>query len=121
MSIFQEYAITWGGKEYVIAPDRIMGLIEVVEEIITIEELHQVASTGPKRVKLSKAFHAILKYAGHNVTVEEIYNTFFLGGSEIAGIVNGILLLMIPPEHLQSKTPAPKAPKAKPKKKSVKG
>jgi hypothetical protein len=120
MSIFKEFAVTWKGIEYVVAPNRVMGLVEVVEDVITMEELN---SPGVKRAKISRAFKNILGYAGHGVTQEEIYNTFFTKGSgiEITTIVNAILLLMIPPEHLQSKAPQPKTPKPRAKKKSVKG
>lgn len=120
MSIFKEFAVTWKGTEYVVAPDKVMGLVEVVEDVITMEELH---SAGIKRAKVSRAFQSILKYSGCNATHEEVYNTFFAAGAgvEITNIVHSILLLMIPPEHLQTVAPPPKATKVKPKKKSVKG
>jgi len=99
MSIFQEIGISWKGNEYVVPADKVMGLIVVVEDIITMEEL---SGDGIKRGKLSKAFCAAVDYAGGNADCEEVYSTFFniSEKNEISGIINCILGLMIPPEHL---------------------
>jgi len=100
MSIFKEVGITWAGEEYLIRADKVMGLVEVVEDIITMEELN---SKGIKRAKISRAFCAALSYAGKRVPVEDVYNKFFddSAGVELTSIINFILMLMIPPEHLQ--------------------
>lgn len=100
MSLFEEFAVTWGGKEYSIPADKVMGLIEVVEDHVTLEDLQG----GIKRAKLSAAFRAILNYCGaRNVSQEEIYNVFFdrEQAEMITGIITAIQVLMIPPEHLR--------------------
>lgn len=104
-SIFEEFGITWQGVEYVVPPEKVMGLIEVVEDVITIEELH--AQSGLKRSKLSKAFAAIINYAGGKVTQEDVYNSLFLSdhGASLTNIIQSLLILMIPPEHLQTEKP----------------
>lgn len=106
MSIFQEIGVTWKGKEYKVPANKVMGLVETVEEIITIEEL---ADGKLRRAKMSRAFAAVINYAGGHADLEEVYNRFFdaSNGVEMAGIINSILQLMIPPEHLQNKEEAP--------------
>lgn len=109
MSIFKEVGLTWGGKEYTIKPDKVMGLVEVVEDVITLEEL-----TGAvKRGKLSKAYCVALRYAGCNsVTQEQVYKALYdpEKQKDVGPMVTAILMMMIPPEHLQSSA-APKKPK----------
>ena len=111
MSIFQEFAITWNDKEYIVPPEKVMGLVEVVEDIITIEELNNKG--GIKRAKVSRAFATALQYSGcSSVTQEDVYNKFFSAESkiEMGMIISSILVLMIPPEHLQQKTQPKKKP-----------
>lgn len=121
-SIFEEVGLTWKGQEYVIPANKVMGLIEVVEDVITLEEL----TTTVKRSKLSKAYLLALQYAGcKDATHELVYSAMFdqSGQQTIANAVNSILLMMIPPAHLQSsatpKKPQPKT-RAKGKGSSVK-
>lgn len=110
MSMFEEFAVTWKGKEYVIQPSQVMGLIEVVEDHVTLEDMQG----GIKRAKLSKAFLSILRYCGvRDVTQEEIYGVFFDNSQAetITNIITAIQMLMIPPEHLRSTMPVDDAKK----------
>jgi hypothetical protein len=119
MSIFEEVGLTWGEREYVVAPDKVMGLVETIEDIVTIEEL---AAQGVKRAKVAKAFAAALRYAGApKVDEQEVYASLF-GDDAMASttrIVYSLLAMMIPPEHLQLKSDSGK-PKP-PRKKAAKG
>lgn len=101
--IFEEIKISWKGKDYSIPPDRVMGLIERIEDVCTMEDLQ---ADGVKRVRLAKAFQVILNYAGANpseYTLEKIYNDLFKDQGNILNMVFSILKIMIPPEHLQPK------------------
>jgi len=107
MSIFEEVGLTWQGKEYTVPADQVMGLVEVVEDIITIEEL---SGRGVKRAKLARAFAAALRYAGAGkIDHQDVYNQLFGAESMVATTtaVSGLLSLMIPPEHLQTREPEP--------------
>lgn len=107
MSIFEEVGLTWQGKEYTVPADKVMGLVEVVEDIITIEEL---SGRGIKRAKVARAFAAALRYAGAGkIDHQDVYNQLFGADAMISttAAVNGLLSLMIPPEHLQTKAPEP--------------
>lgn len=119
MGIFSEVGLTWRGEEYTVPSDKVMGLIEVVEDVITIEEL--TSSRGVKRAAISKAFAVALRYAGcKGVAQQEVYTTLFDAdkSADIQNIITSLLMMMIPPEHLQEQQP-PK-PKARAKK-SAKG
>lgn len=114
MSVFEEVGLSWKGEEVVVPADKVMGLIEVVEDIITIEEL---SAKGVKRVKVARAFAAALRYAGvRKLNDAEVYDSLF-GADAMAnttGAIHALLTLMIPPEHLQAKRvePPPGKPKA---------
>jgi hypothetical protein len=99
MSIFEDVKLTWGSEEYVIPANKIMGLIEVIESAIPINEL---ASDSPPRAKLAKAYASAIRYAGGTITQEEVYASFFNGGlTAVATAAAGLIMMMIPPEHLR--------------------
>jgi len=124
MGIFEDVKITWKGEEFTVPSNRVMGLIETIEEYVTIEDLN---GGGVKRVKLSKAFCAAMNYAGNKkIDVNVVYNEFFSGdsGVEITTIMTSLLMMMIPPEHLREDEEVVKKEdekKAPAKKKKVKG
>ena len=65
MSIFEEVVLSWDGVEYKIDPERVMGAIAKVEEIITLRELSEYAQKGDAPMaKLAMAFASVLRYAG---------------------------------------------------------
>lgn len=107
MSIFKEVSLTWKGEEYIVSPDNVMGLIEVIEDVITLEEI----SAKINRSKISKAFACALRYAAQNstprkacnVTQQDVYTSLFAKdtGGNISGIITSLMMMMIPPEHLQ--------------------
>ena len=110
MSIFEKIEISWKGEDYVVQPDKVMGLIEVIEDTITLEELAN--GKGIKRSKISRAFYDVLRYAGaKGISREEIYSGLFDPSKsvEMQEIINTLLTMMIPPEHLRSGEESPKA------------
>lgn len=120
MNIFQEVGLTWDGEEYVVKAENVMGLIETIESVITLEELS--SQRGIQRAKVSKAFAMALRYAGcKGVTQQHVYTAFFNSEKsiEIQNVITTLLMMMIPPEHLQEKTPPAKtvAPRKSSKKK----
>jgi hypothetical protein len=106
MSRFEEVGLTWGGKEYKVAPDKVMGLIWSIETIVTMEEINQMLESGTiRRAQVSRAYMSALNYAGAKVTDEEVYNSFFGENmlEDTVTVMVGLLAMMIPPEHLRSK------------------
>lgn len=102
MGIFEPVVLTWDGQEYEIAPDRTMGAIARIEEIITLKEVGEYAMKGDAPIaKLSMAYGAVLRYAGCKVKDEEIYAGMFQGASDtsVLGCINALLAMMIPPSR----------------------
>jgi hypothetical protein len=99
MSIFDDVSLTWNGEEYKIEAGKIMGAISVIEEVVTLQELAEYATTGKTPLsKLAMAFGAVLRYAGAKVKDEEVYAGMFEGtgqGSAIASL-SVLLSMMIP-------------------------
>lgn len=123
MSLFNEIGLSWGGKEYVVPPEKVMGLIEVIEDSITLEELGGSAG-GLKRASIAKAYAQALRYAGcKDVTQQDVYSYLFNPKSamSIQPIVTSLLMMMIPPEHLQDATAQEKEPEKKPRAARKKG
>jgi len=110
--LFKEVALSWGGQEYTVPADKVMRLIAIVEDIITLEEL--VASSGRKRVKISEAYAAALRYAGCRVTDEDVYASLFSADSAEVTVtaINGLLMMMVPPAQIVADD-AKKKPAAK--------
>jgi len=116
MGRFQPLHFEHGGVEYTVEPNRVMGLIDTVEEHITLGEIVQDQSKRQtlRFGKLSQAYAAALRYAGAKVTDEEIYVSLLPQGNTAADaaamqkrsveIVSALLQLMIPPaEAVQGK------------------
>lgn len=107
MAIMQPVTLTWAGKEYIVAADKVMRLIAVVEDQISLGEL--LRDKGAPLAKLASAYAAALTYAGCKVAADDVYSDMFAGdaASKIAEHVGTLLGAMIPPEHLRSnQTPA---------------
>jgi hypothetical protein len=100
MSVFEKVTLSFDGLEYEIAPDKILGLIAEIEDIVTLSELCQ--KKGPPMAKLAMAYGKALRYAGGKVADDVVYGAMFGKDKEkIAGYVSGLLAMMIPPEHLR--------------------
>lgn len=112
MAIFDPVTIVWKGEEHEIAPDKIMGLIARIEEIVTLSEIHAAAQRGGMPLsKLAMAYASALRYAGARVEAEEVYASFFEAGAAqtIPGAVSALLAMMVPPQR----NSAPAAPAKK--------
>ena len=112
MNCFKDVVLEWEGQDYLVPSDQVMGLIATLESVITLEDL---ARENPLRAKMARAFSMALQYAGaKDVTQESVYSVFFDATRpiDIQNIISSLMLLMIPPKHLQT-TP----PKAKPQRK----
>lgn len=99
--IFDEVVITWNGVDYKIAPDKIMGAIARIEEIITLKELGGYAQKGDAPLaKLAMAYASVLNYAGAKVSDAQIYQAMFdnTNSTNIIGCINVLLTMMIPPQ-----------------------
>lgn len=103
MSFFEPITLKWDGRDYVIKADAVMEAVARIEAHVTMEELHAAMNgRGIKRVELSRAFGSVLRYAGANVTDEDIYAGMFAhdkGNTVIAATVT-LMAMMVPPSVL---------------------
>ena len=104
MSLFSEIKLEWGNKTYIVAPERVMRLIAIIENTITMLELNEHAQAGTHPMaKIATAYADALCYAGANVTAEETYNAWFNAGENkgvMASAIGGLLAMMIPPSSV---------------------
>lgn len=101
MSIFNPVPIGWEGQDYVIAAERVMGAIAVIENVVTLHELQRFAARGTAPMAtLAMAYGAVLRYAGARVTDEQVYAGMLGPGAkapDIGAAIAGLLQMMIPP------------------------
>ena len=117
MAAFEEVRLTWGGKPYVIPPDGVMRAIAIAEDIITLDELARaVQKQAIPRVRIAEAFAAVLRYAGANVTADDVHAGMFAKGGDqgVAALaaLNVLMSLMLPPSSFKAEAPPPGKPKA---------
>ena len=107
MSLFSEVNLEWGGKTYTVAPDRVMRLIDIIEDTITMLELNEHAQAGTHPMaKIATAYADALSYAGAKVTAEDTYKAWFSAGDNkgvMASAIGGLLAMMIPPSAVTDK------------------
>jgi hypothetical protein len=110
MSIFEDVSLKWNGAEYKVEAGKIMGAIAVIEEVVTLQELAEYATTGKTPLsKLAMAFGSVLRYAGANVKDEEVYAGMFQGAGQNSAIQSlSVLLSMMIPQTVV-KTPKEEA------------
>jgi hypothetical protein len=120
MGIFKDVTLTWDGEDYTVPASGVMRLIAKIEDIITLQELHD--PTGIKLSRVSEAYAVALGVAGCKVSIEDVYGWLLSEDAEavIPAAVNGLMMMMVPPVEYQpdlgkQKTPPKKKPK-KPKK-----
>lgn len=120
--IFEDIVLKWGDKKedgsqpsYKIPSDRVMRAIAIIEEHITLAELGAIMRSGRVPLaKLSGAYASILRFAGCDVTDEQVYSDLFgktnsgLSAPAIANVVTGLLMMMMPSSVLTEKETAPK-------------
>lgn len=103
MSGFDDIKLGWGGKVYTIPARKALGAIARIEQVITLKELTQFAQreTAPMAM-LAQAYGSVLRYAGADVTDEDIYTGMFgAAGQDVSAViaeaVQTLMLMMIPP------------------------
>lgn len=109
MGAFTDVSLNWRGKDYEIRASRMMGAIARIEDVVTLPELQRCAArkTAPLG-KVAQAFAAVLRYAGAEVTDEDVYLGMFgaRGGVAVDVAMTSLMTLMammVPPASLQAK------------------
>jgi hypothetical protein len=118
MSIFKPVTLSYAGKNYTVAATKLLPLLAQIEDVITLQDLTNVK--GAPIVKLSQAYGLALRYAGADVSDEEIYESVFSksGAGFVTAAVSGLLSMMIPPTKFQNAVSPSAAALKKPKPKN---
>jgi hypothetical protein len=100
MAVFESQTLMWKGETYVIPSNRMLGAIAELEEHITFTEMVRAQLGKPPVVKISRAFGALLRYAGCKVTDDEVYESIFDPQADIMErihlTVTAFLMMMTP-------------------------
>ena len=102
---FEDIKLGWQDKDYVIPANRVLGAVARIEQHITLHEIlaYSERSTAPMAV-LAQAYASVLRYAGAQITDEDVYQGMFTDGDTtdiVNQLLNGLLGMMLPPAHQQ--------------------
>ncbi len=102
--VFEPIEVEWNGAIKIVPPNRIMGMICQIEDVVTLTELqsYAVRQTAPL-AKLSAAQGKVLRYAGFDVTDEQVYAHNFTGEHVQENMIRGLvdmLRMMLPSDAL---------------------
>lgn len=104
MSIFDDIRLKWDGVQYIIPHHRVLRAIAAVEEVATFDEFNNFAKrqTAPL-AKIAMAYGVLLRFAGHNITDEDVYQGMFAnGGASMAQTVTAVVAMMMPNQRILS-------------------
>lgn len=94
----QKIELEWAGETYVIREDQAFGAVEMVEDIVSLQEVYRWQD-NPKFTKMAKAFAALINYAGGNVTPEAVYSQIMAdikqGGADAPALVSGTVMALV--------------------------
>jgi len=94
MAIFNPVIFGWGGNDYTVPAERVLGLVAEIEEVITFTDLI-ATKDRPNLSKLARAYSAALRYAGAKISDEEVYQGLFKpGGAVFLEMQKAIIVLM---------------------------
>ena len=94
-----QITLKYSDKSYEVDGDRAWGLVESVESVITLFELHPLVQAGtPPMARVFRAYAAALRVAGAGaVSVDELRKSSDMTRvGQMAGELLGILLLAMP-------------------------
>ena len=95
MGVFTDIELEWAGSTYTIKGQRVMRVISLVEDVITMPELQAYSSKGTYPLaKLCTAFASVLRFAGARVTDEEVYELAYSGEKEQEAVIMATMDLM---------------------------
>lgn len=115
MAIFQTIELFWDGEPYVIPPERVLGAVAEIEEIVTLPDLLTMLGGKMTMAKLSRAYGVLLRYAGAKLTDDEVYGGLVKRGETFEQMQTACMALlgvMIPPESLREAPASGNRPRA---------
>ena len=111
-SIFDPIEMRWMGKDVLIPANRVLRAIAAIEEILPLDQVVRMGVTGHVHIaKCSMAYGAVLRYAGVEVTDEEVYSRFVgvpAEAPEMVRTLQALLMMMLPRDLKGASADAPK-------------
>lgn len=112
MKGFEPVALTWNGARYTVPASDQLRLIAEIEDALSDKDgtpavLVLMRRHGPSHAKLAEAYGAALRYAGADVTNDEIYLSIVSALADadsrlsvyVQNAVLGLLAIVAPPVH----------------------
>lgn len=99
--VFEDIHLSWGGKNYLIRSNRVMGAIARIEDVLTIPDLKRYLDRNDAPLaKIAMAFGSVLRYAGAKVEDDEVYQSMLMDGEQasVATTAIEVLLMMMVPK-----------------------
>lgn len=112
----QSVTLNFAGRDYTVSEDKTWGLIEQIEETVTMAWLApKLSEKQVPLVKIYRAYADALKYAGaKDVTIDQLREGIdFARGIQMGYELAAILSLASPPLSLRESSPSPTAPPKK--------
>ena len=101
MGLFDGISFRWDGRTVAIPPDRLLGALARLEEVLPLRELAAMGDRA-RHGKVSEAFAAVLCFAGADVEAETVFARTLLDGEARAQAHAAITAL------IQSAQPPPR-------------
>jgi len=110
MKGFEDVTLGWDGKEYVVPANKQLLLIATIEDVFAGASGRQALEvlcrgSGPSYSTLARAYGAALRYAGADVSDDEVYLTIMSGMANAKGetailiqsAIVGLISIIAPP------------------------
>jgi hypothetical protein len=119
MSIFNPIKMAWHGKDITVPANQVLGAIAVVEEVIPMDQVAAIVfnRTRINVAKISQAYGALLRYAGQEVSDEDVFIAMFDSSEKLEQAreaMKALALIVMPPAMLVTSFHRASAGKRKP-------
>lgn len=101
MGLFDGVSFRWDGKTVTIPPDRLLGALARLEEVVPLGELAAMGHRA-RHGKVSEAFAAVLRFAGIEADAETVFARTLLDGearAEAHGAITALIQSAQPPQR----------------------
>lgn len=96
--MFQPVKLMWKGKEVLIPSSKVLGAIAVSEQHLSLFDIAELRMR-PKPASVAAAYAAVLRYAGEDVTDEEVYNVICDPAEDTSNVmidISALVMMMLP-------------------------
>lgn len=107
--VFQDVKVSWSGETKIILSTNLLRLIAQIEEELPIQDLLIAANSGKMPVaKVSICYGLILRYAGFDVSDDEVYERLLKPNDTAAfDIVLALSMMVLPKSMLKPEKSEP--------------